>query len=181
MIVYLSAIETKEEKETFRKIYEENYLKMYHVALSFLRDKGEAENVVHEAFLSLAENFTKYLHLSDSSFAGLCVSIVKNKAISSIRQSNHYTDEEIENLVICDDMPEHDAEGMLLKEEEGMFVRKALAKIPEVLREALVLKYCYGLSRKEIARIQGVSLKALDKRLLRAKQLFREVWDETAN
>lgn len=54
-MLYLLLLATEEDREFFQKIYEENYLKMYHVALGMLRQPSEAENAVHEAFLALAE------------------------------------------------------------------------------------------------------------------------------
>ncbi|MCM1256741.1 MAG: hypothetical protein NC307_02690 [Roseburia sp.] len=80
-MICFSAIPTEKDRDEFRKIYEENYLKMYHVAFGMIKNQADAENVVQEAFLSLAENFEKYLHLSGSEMTGLCVSIVKNKII----------------------------------------------------------------------------------------------------
>ncbi len=55
-MIALSAIPTEEDRNKFREIYEENYLKMYHVALGMIKNQADAENVVQEAFLSLAEN-----------------------------------------------------------------------------------------------------------------------------
>lgn len=59
-----------------------------------------------------------------------------------------------------------------------MFVQKALEGISEILRETLTLKYYYELSNKEIARIQGVTVKTVEVRLFRGRKKFREVWDE---
>ena len=132
------------------RIHEENYLKMYHVALGMIKNQADAENAVQEAFLSLAEKFEKYLHLSGSEMTGLCVSIVKNKIIDIIRRANHYSEEELENLILYDECQEHNASFMAEKKEEGAFVHRALSQIPEVFREALILKYCYCLSNLKI-------------------------------
>lgn len=59
---------------------------------------GIAENAVHEAFLSLAENFQKYSYISGRQMDNFCVSIVKNKSIDSIRKRNHYSEDELETL-----------------------------------------------------------------------------------
>ena len=98
-MIALSAIPTEEDRNKFREIYEENYLKMYHVALGMIKNQADAENAVQEAFLSLAEKFEKYLHLSGSEMTGLCVSIVKNKIIDIIRRANHYSEEELDKQI----------------------------------------------------------------------------------
>ncbi|MCI8877326.1 MAG: RNA polymerase sigma factor [Lachnospiraceae bacterium] len=178
-MIALSAILTEEDRNKFREIYEENYLKMYHVALGMIKNQADAENAVQEAFLSLAEKFEKYLHLSGSEMTGLCVSIVKNKIIDIIRRANHYSEEELDKLVLYDECKDHDAQAAVEKKEEKKFVHRALEKIPEVYREAMILKYCYGMDNHAIAKIQGVSVKTAEMRIFRGKVKFKEVWDET--
>ena len=177
-MIALSAIPTEEDRNKFREIYEENYLKMYHVALGMIKNQADAENAVQEAFLSLAEKFEKYLHLSGSEMTGLCVSIVKNKVLDSIRRANHYSEAELEDIILYDEAPEHDAPHMIERQERAMFVQKAMEGISEILRETLTLKYYYELSNKEIARIQGVPVKTVEVRLFRGRKKFKEVWDE---
>ncbi len=36
MLIYLSILENEEDKQSFQQIYEENHLKMYHVAFHIL-------------------------------------------------------------------------------------------------------------------------------------------------
>lgn len=177
-MIYLMLLETEDDRKNFLEIYNENYLKMYYVAQGMGQRQADAENAVHDAFLSLAENFTKYSHLSCSEMTGLCVTIVKHKVLDSIRRANRYSDAELEELILYDEVPEHDAPGMAERGEESVFVRKALEGISEILRQTLTLKYYYELSNKEIARIQGVSVKTVEMRLFRGKKKFKEVWDE---
>ncbi len=178
-MIYFMLLETEEDRKKFREIYERNYLKMYHVARSMGQNQTDAENAVHDSFLSLAENFTKYSHLLCSEMTGLCVSIVKNKVLDSIRRANRYSEAQLEDIILYDETPEHDAPHMAELQERAAFVHKAMGEISEILRETLTLKYYYQLSNKEIAGIQGVSVKAVEMRLFRGKKKFREVWDET--
>ena len=50
MLIYLSMIEGEERKASFEKIYKENYLRMYHIALSILKQPADVEDAVQEAF-----------------------------------------------------------------------------------------------------------------------------------
>lgn len=178
-MISLDILETEDDREKFRKIYEENYLKMYHVGLRMIKNQADAENAVQEAFLSLAERFEKYSHLSSRKMTGLCVTILKNKIIDMIRRANHYSEDELESLVLCDECREHNAQFMAEKNEQKAFVQKVLEEIPEVFRETLILKYYYELSNWEIARIQKVSTKTVEMRIYRGKRKFKEAWDET--
>ena len=44
-MIALSAIPTEEDRNKFREIYEENYLKMYHVALGMIKNQAEFWNL----------------------------------------------------------------------------------------------------------------------------------------
>lgn len=180
-MICLDAIASEDDRNKFRMIYEENYLKMYHVALGMVKNPADAENAVQEAFLALAEKFEKYSHLGGREMAGLCVSITKNKVIDGIRRANRYSEADLQSMVLCDENREHDAPSVAERHEENAFVRRALDQIPEVFRETLILKYYYELSNQEIARIQGVPKKTVEMRDYRGKIKFREVWDESAN
>lgn len=173
------ALETDGERKYFEAVYKENYLKMYHVALGMLKHPADAENAVHEAFLAIADRFEKYCHLKGREMAGFCVSVVRNKAIDSIRKTKHYSETELEELVLWDEREAVNPELVLEKNEEQKRVRKSLGCLPEVYRETLILKYYYELANREIAKIQNVSVKTVEMRLYRGKLKLREVMYET--
>lgn len=177
-MLYLLLLATEEDREFFRKIYEENYLKMYHVALGMLRQPSEAENAVHEAFLALAERFEKYSHLSGREMTGFVVSIVKNKAIDMIRKAGRYSETQLEDLILTDEKIFATPEEALEQGERADMVQMALRQVSEVFRETLILKYYYGLDNKEIAKIQNVPRKTVEMRLYRGKQKLKEILHE---
>ena len=60
MLLYLSMLETPEERDLFEEIYTEYMQLMYKVAFRILRNESDSEDAVHQAFLSVIENFNKY-------------------------------------------------------------------------------------------------------------------------
>ena len=177
-MLLVSLLQTEREREQFRGIYKDKYLKMYHIAPGYLKQQEDAENAVQDAFLALAENFEKYSYLSGREMTGLCVSIVKNKAIDMIRRRKRYSEAELEELVLYDERTEANPEDALGQEQAAGALQRALEQISEVFRETLILKYYYGLSNREIAKIQGVSAKTVEMRLYRGKQKLKVVLDE---
>lgn len=177
-MIYLSLLATEEDRELFQKIYEENYLKMYHVALGMLKQPSEAENAVHEAFLALAERFEKYSHLNGREMTGFVVSIVKNKAIDIIRKAKRYSEKQLEDLILAEEKIFANPEDALERDERANMVQIALRQVSEVFRETLILKYYYGLENKEIAKIQNVPRKTVEMRLYRGKQKLKEILHE---
>ena len=49
-----------------------------------------------------------------------------------------------------------------------------MAELPEIYREVLALKYVDGRSHEDIAKVLQISLAAVDKRLMRGKEMLRE-------
>ena len=50
MMIYLSLIDSEDDKNLFENVYRNNYEIMYHVALKLLNRPSEAENAVHRHF-----------------------------------------------------------------------------------------------------------------------------------
>lgn len=175
MICLLAMLSTEEEQNSFRKVYEANYRSMYHVVLGMLKNQQDAENVVHDAFLVLVENYEKYMGLSDREMTGLCITLAKNKALDLLRKQKFLTDQELDEIVLyeknVDLLPEEHAE----QTETEDTVQKALKSLPEVFKQTLVLKYYYQLDNGEIARLLDTSKKVVEMRLYRGKEKLKEV------
>ena len=57
MIIYLSMIDTPEDRSKFERLYIEYRDVMYHVAYKILNNEQDAEDAVHQAFVKIAEKF----------------------------------------------------------------------------------------------------------------------------
>ena len=64
----------------------------------------------------------------------------------------------------------------LIEKEIKVQIRLVLAQLSEGYRKILRLKYVQGFSVVEVAQILGISPKAAESRLSRARLAFREVW-----
>lgn len=175
MLIYLTILESDEEKKSFEQTYKDNYLYMYHVAFKILKHQMDAENAVHEAFLSIAENYKKYSKLSCREMTGLCVTIVKHKSIDILRKAKHLSDEEVENLVLYNEINEYEPEAAVVQKEQKDKIVWMMRQLPETLRIVLDLKYFYNYSNREIAKMLKISNKTVEMRLYRAKIKMREL------
>lgn len=175
MLIYLSVLQDNEEKQSFRMMYEKNYLLMYRVALRILMRQMDAENAVHEAFLSIAERFEKYKFLTEKEMTGLCIAIAKNKAIDILREEKHWSEEAIEEYVVPTSDTDKNPEIFTERKEEQKRIRKMIESLPEVLKMTIDLKYYYEYSNKEIANIMGIPRKTVEMRLYRAKIKLKEM------
>lgn len=127
------------------------------LAYRVLRDRGQAEDVVQEAFLSVWRRAATF-DAGKGSARGWLMSIVHNAAIDRRRgRFRHQQDEvDIEDHAwrLADDDVWDDVSRRLDREH----VRQALAEIPQEQRETLELAYFGGLTQAEIAAQTGEPL-----------------------
>lgn len=90
MIVYLSVIETAEEKSKFEQIYLHYRALMYHVAYQILHNEADAEDAVHSAFVKIAEHMKKISDPVCPKTQSYVVTIVERKAIDLYRKKKRH-------------------------------------------------------------------------------------------
>ncbi len=160
---------------SFEKVYEENYMKMYHIAFGILKHRMEAENAVQEAFVSIAQNYKRYGGINAGGMTALCITIVKHKCMDILRRQGHLSAENVEELVLYNENVEYEPELQLQHREQQKIIKTILEKLPETLYAVLVLKYYYDCSNHEIAKQLGLKVKTVEMRLYRAKKKMREL------
>lgn len=172
MLFLILELLEENDRDSFRSIYEKNYLKMYHVAYSRLQHPEDAENAVHDSFVKLAERYEKYRHLDTDKMTALCIVIAQNTSIDILRKRGHYSDRNIDDVLAeqeghCD--PEED--------EKANFLER-IQMLSEPLKQTLILKYYLELKNKEIAAVLNIPPASVEMRLYRARKLLREVLED---
>lgn len=175
MLLLTGGLSDDTKKLEFEKIYEQNYRTMYYAALRILKNKEEAEDAVHSAFVKLAEKYDKYRSLTEQEMTSLCVIIVKNKCLDILRVSKSDRQSELEKVDFAlyedEDQP---LERVIKKEGEDELLH-VMRLLPEKLRLVLELRYFHEYSNSEIAEILDISKKNVEIRLYRAKKKMKEV------
>ena len=69
MMIYLQTIDTAEDRSKFEQLYEQYKQLMFYTAFQILKRPQDAEDAVHHAFLSIAENISK---ISDPDCPKIC-------------------------------------------------------------------------------------------------------------
>lgn len=168
MIIYLQTIENPSDKAKFEQFYLHYQAFMYQVAFQILQNKQDAEDAVHNAFLSIAKNIEKVGEPIGRRTQGYVFVIVERKAIDIYRERKRKEcDELIEDEIGISYPPpgEHD-------------LVWCITQLPPRYRQAIFLKYSHGYSVKEIADILGISHAAASKLDQRAKKKLEEICRE---
>ncbi len=169
LMLYLSMIDTQEEKTKFERIYERYEQKMYATAYKILNNSEDAEDIVHSSFLTIIENLDKIQEISCHKTWNYIVTIVKNKSINLYNQKKRQgnVDPQNENY-FANIFPEKiSAEDKFEKREFERTMAQLILELPEKYRYVLYLYYYQEMSYAEVAKeleITEVNARQISKR-----------------
>lgn len=153
--------------------------KLFHYLVRSLQDEHDAADLAQETFVKVYQNranFDPSRRFSTWLYA-IAGNLVRDRYRWRSRHPQIPLDVENEktearlkdNLPALDRAPDQN----LQAEERAATVRKAVAALPEELRQPLVLAAYQELSQAEIAGILKCSVKAVETRIYRARQQLR--------
>ncbi len=85
--VYLSMLDTDEDKRQFEILYTKYRQNMYAVAYSILHNTEDAEDAVHQAFIAIANNFEKIRQIPCQEIKAYIVVIIRNTSIDNYNRN----------------------------------------------------------------------------------------------
>jgi RNA polymerase sigma-70 factor (ECF subfamily) len=148
------------------------------LALRIVRDRAEAEDVLHDAFVLVGDRARQYM-AERGTVAAWLVTLVRNLSIDRTRRRDR-------RGAITRDVLAHDPEigtsaaaasnpeTLVITAVERGRVRRALATLPDVQRVTLEIAFFEGLTYPEIAARENVPLGTIKSRAARALAALRE-------
>lgn len=167
MLIYLSMIESEDDRSKFEKIYERYRGLMFYTAMRILNHQQDAEDAVHQAFVSIIENLDKISEPECPKTRAYVVIITERKALDIARRKSKISYLEFDESVF----------GMEAPPFETNDLAGAILRLPATYREIILLRYHYNYTTKEIAKMLGMTGSATQKALWRAKTLLNQVLD----
>jgi RNA polymerase sigma-70 factor (ECF subfamily) len=162
-------------------LYDRHARMLLALSLRIVRDRSEAEDVVHDAFMAVGDRAGQYVPERGAVGAWL-VTLVRNLSIDRTRRRDRrgaiardvlaHDPEALAAATPVD--PERQAVGAADRER----VRRALSTLPEVQRATLETAFYEGLTYAEIAEREGVPLGTIKSRAARALAALREALGE---
>ena len=169
LMIYLSAIETPEEKIKFEELYYRYRGFMLKAVKRVLRGDQDAEDAVHNAFLSIARNMKILPEMDSPKLKGFLYIVAEHKAIDILRERKRRENEE----------PLDEEAPLCVSAGAGeRSLDWCIAQLPPRYQEIILLKYSHGYSTREIASIMGISFQAASKLDQRAKARLRELCEK---
>jgi RNA polymerase sigma-70 factor (ECF subfamily) len=145
------------------------------LALRVVRDRTEAEDVLHDAFLLVGERAHHYVP-ERGSVAAWLVTLVRNLSIDRVRRRDRRGAIAREVLAYepTAGPTSVDPESRAVDAAEVLRMRRALDTLPPAQRATLELSFFSGLSYPEIAEQENLPLGTIKSRAARALMALRE-------
>ena len=170
------------ERELFHELVRPYEKAMYFAAFSVLQNPQDAEDVAQETVLKALRNLHQFR--GNSKFSTWLISITINEARARLRHErlikfetiDGAADEEDGQLMpaIITDWREVPLEALERKELREL-LQKAIASLPDLYREVLVLRDVQEFNIAETALALGVSEGVVKTRLLRARLMMQKI------
>jgi RNA polymerase sigma-70 factor (ECF subfamily) len=155
------------------ELYDRYAAILFPIAVRILRDRAEAEDIVHDAFVTVADRASQYAAERGSVSAWL-VTLVRNLSIDRTRRRER-------RGALARDVVAHEPvaqvqapDALVIDAVERAKIRRALASLPEAQRATLEVAFFEGLSYPEIAARENVPLGTIKSRAARAILSLRE-------
>ncbi|MDQ1610748.1 MAG: polymerase sigma-70 factor, subfamily [Pyrinomonadaceae bacterium] len=160
------------DEDAFLSIYTRHRVAMYRFACRLLGDAAAAEDVTHDCFLSLFRHPERFDPARGASLRTYLFAAVRNLSLKQFRRAARETliDE------ATDEQSAPIAEqplSRMLEAELSAAVRAAVASLPALQREVLLLFEFEKLSLQEIAVVVGAEVNTVKSRLSRARASLR--------
>lgn len=170
------------ERELFHDLVRPYEKAVYFAAFSVLRNPQDAEDAAQETMLKALKNLHQFR--ADSKFSTWLVAIAINEARARLRHERTIKFEVIGDATeesdghftpaVISDWREVPLEALERKELREM-LQKAIASLPELYREVLILRDVQEINIAETALLLGVSEGVVKTRLLRARLMMQKV------
>jgi RNA polymerase sigma-70 factor (ECF subfamily) len=145
---------------------------MFAVAMRFVKDSMEAEDIVQEAFIKA---FTKlHQYKAEVTFGAWLKRIVVNKSIDLLKsKKQHMLDLDEVHLKVVD--PSYEDEWLVDDIITLEDVKEAINKLPEKYQYVVMLYLIEGYDHQEIAEILNITEVASRTQLSRGKAQLKEI------
>jgi RNA polymerase sigma-70 factor (ECF subfamily) len=153
----------RQDESSLAALYDRYHLLAFSLALRVVNDRGRAEDVVQDAFLSVWRKAASYAEGRGSVKTWL-TSIVRNRAIDVVR-ARRESDADDDAILLALSDPSPSVVEQVTASLDRDVIRSAIAELPVEQRQAIVMAYFEGLSHSEIADAAGLPLGTVKSRI----------------
>lgn len=152
------------KKEYFEEFLSEHEKRIYRYLLGVAKDEQDALDLVQLTFISVYEKFET---IEEKTALAYVYRVAHNKAMTFLKKKSRYVDMDPTVMAQIAKAPEEE-------ETDYSHLTKAISELPPRLAAVIQLQYYEKMSYKEMSESLGISVKAVESLLVRAKRILRK-------
>src|SRR5260370_30789498 len=166
------------ERRAFEPLVRRHERRVFRVTMAILGNVQDAEEAMQDTFLKAFRHLDQFR--KDARFTTWLTRIAVNASIEKRKGRKNFVPLSESEGANEQFLPKHyepwksNPEQAYSKQEIHRLVEETIQALPEIYREAFVLRDVEGLSAEEAADALGVTVPALKSRLLRGRLMMRE-------
>ncbi len=152
--------------ENFTEYAERYKDTVYRIALNYLGNPEDADDIVQDVLLKLFTTAKRFK--DDEHLKRWLIRVTLNRCANETRSRKHHDNTPIENITLA----------VNFETEEQLALFSAVMSLPERYRTVLYMYYYEGYSVKETGEILGIRESAVTTRLSRARERLKIILTE---
>jgi RNA polymerase sigma factor (sigma-70 family) len=162
----------------FNSVYNEYQLLVYNVALNYVQNIEDAEEITQDVFLKVHQSLD--LFNEKSTFKTWVYRITINQSLDFIKKKNSKKrififGKKSQNEIELTNVSDFEHPGILLeRQEDAKVLFLIINSLPENQKTAFILSKVDGLSNPEVSEIMQMSISAIESLIFRAKKELKE-------
>lgn len=155
-------LERDEDQTRFTRLYQRNQRQLHRLAARFLGPGPRAEDIVHDTFIKLIQNYSQLRSRSDGQLERWMMAVARNASLDVLRKEGRETELEAQawEPAVPADQGEFEALVALIR------------SMPEDYRRVLELRFLAEWSLADIARELGLTEGAVKSRIFRGRKVL---------
>lgn len=170
-------ISEKKKREYFRHLYRTYRDEMYHVAYSILQNSLDAEDIVHDTFLTILPKVDEMVKSPESKNWNFMLTILKNKAYNLYKWKRKFAGREFKSEML-EEVYEEEPSTKVVEIELQQFCDRILSQMNKTYSDILVMRYYHEMSVTEVALMLEKSPDNVRHMESRARKKFKELMDK---
>jgi len=166
------------DRRAFESLVRKHELRVFRVAMAVLGNTEDAEEAMQDTFVKAFRHLDQFR--KEARFSTWLTRIAVNEALGRRKARKNYVPLAVMETTEGQEIPKRyepwrsNPEELYGKQEIHRMVEDGIQSLPEIYREAFVLRDVEGLSAEEAADVLGTTVPAVKSRLLRARLMLRE-------
>ena len=161
----------RQDRTSQQKLYEKYYETMYWVCYRYMPDRDTAADMVHEGFIKIFRNISKYRN--DGSLEGWLKRVMVNCCLDQLRKAKKWDREVSLTLAAPESVP-----AVAIDDMQAEYILDCIAELPPIYRSVFNMNVIEGYPHKEIAKVLDIKESTSRAYLSEGKKMLRDMLEK---